>query len=464
KVVLTMIREGYNPLNVELTELNDKATEIRERIGDNGSEKYSKFLYDLSKKDGITEEERESYMGIYRLLRQVEKSDGAVIGAAVASNAELTLKNLITEVRSRNTGHINKRVDDELAASEKRVVADLSITEQVNSAYEVYALKNALEEISVESLVKMSEENTDGKAILDKTPEEFIESLRLINEDIKEEESVESKERIIENLKILETDEEVREYLTAIEAPKSIENIEAMYNFFKLNRTYSKLYDEVNSLSKQEKFNFLKAEALKNFEENIESPTAMGESLEDLEELATEVMDTMEFEDEPRDVDLDAMRMVCRQIGLFTDAAKKEDFAIPVLIKGKMGTVSLKIVKGKKDKGKVTITSHLPNEKDIAAEFKVQNGDIKGYFVTDDEELFNDMKDAEDRMKELMSENEELKSFDFSLNGIKSNTVSLTGFRKDAAKGLETADEDSNVLTESLYGIAKVFITVLKRS
>ena len=464
KVVLAMIREGYNPLNVELTELNDKATEIRERIGDNGSEKYSKFLYDLSKKDGITEEERESYMGIYRLLRQVEKSDGAVIGAAVASNAELTLKNLITEVRSRNTGHINKRVDDELAASEKRVVADLSITEQVNSAYEVCALKNALEEISVDSLVKMSEESNDGKALLDKTPEEFIESLRLINEDIKEEESVESKERIIENLKILETDEEVREYLTSIEAPKSIENIEAMYNFFKSNRTYSKLYDEVNSLSKQEKFNFLKAEALKNFEENIESPTAMGEALEDLEELATEVMETMEFEDEPRAVDLDAMRMVCKQIGLFTDAARKEDFAIPVLIKGKMGTVSLKIVKGKKDKGKVTITSHLPNEKDIAAEFKVQNGDIKGYFVTDDEELFNDMKDAEDRMKELMSENEDLKSFDFSLNGIKSNTVSLTGFRKDAAKGLETAGADSNVLTESLYGIAKVFITVLKRS
>ncbi len=464
KVVLTMIREGYNPLNVELGELNDKATEIRERIGDNGSEKYSKFLYDLSKKDGITEEERESYMGIYRLLRQVEKSDGAVIGAAVASNAELTLNNLITEVRSRNTGHINKCVDDELAASEKRVVADLSITEQVNSAYEVYALKNALEEISVDSLVKMSEENTDGKAILDKTPEEFIASLRLINEDIKEEESVESKERIIENLKILETDEEVREYLTSIEAPKSIENIEAMYNFFKSNRTYSKLYDEVNSLSRQEKFNFLKAEALKHFEENIESPTAMGEALEELEELATQVMDTMEFEDEPRAVDLDAMRMVCRQIGLFTDAAKKEDFAIPVLIKGKMGTVSLKIVKGKKDKGKVTITSHLPSEKDIAAEFKVQNGDIKGYFVTDDEELFNDMKDVEDRMKELMSENEDLKSFDFSLNGIKSNTVSLTGFRKDAAKGLETADADSNVLTESLYGIAKVFITVLKRS
>ena len=464
KVVLTMIREGYNPLNVELGELNDKAAEIREEIGDNGSEKYSKFLYDLMKKDGITAEERESYMGIYRLLRQVEKSDGAVIGAAVASNAELTLKNLLTEVRSRNTGHINKRVDDELEASEKRVVADLSITEQVNSAYEVYVLKNALEEISVEALVKMNEESADGKTILDKTPEEFIESLRLINEDIKEEDDVEAKERVVEALKILETDEEVREYLTSVEAPKSVENIEAAYNFFKFNRTYGKLYDEVNSLSKQEKLNFLKAEALKNFEENIESPTAMGEALEDLEELATEVMETMEFEDEPRNADIDAMRMICKQIGLFTDAAKKEDFAIPVLIKGNMGTVSLKIVKGKRDKGKVTITSHLPNDKDIAAEFKVQNGDIRGYFVTDDEELYEDMKDAESRMKELIDENDDLKGFDFSLNGIKSNTVSLTGFRKDAAKGLETADEESGVLTESLYGIAKVFITVLKRS
>ncbi|MBR5789814.1 MAG: hypothetical protein IKX99_06895 [Lachnospiraceae bacterium] len=467
KVVLTMIREGYNPLNVELTELNDKAVELRERIGDTGTEKYSKFLYDLTKKDGITEEERESYMGIYRLLRQVEKTDGAVIGAAVASNAELTLKNLITEVRSRHTGHVDKRVDDELAASEKRVVADLSITEQVNSAYEAYALKNALEEINVEALVKMSEEMADGETILDKTPEEFVESLRLINSEIKEEtkeEDIEAKTRLSESLKILETDEEVRDYLNTIEAPKSVENIEAVYNYFKFNKTYSKLYEEVNSLSKQDKFNFLKAEALKHFEENIESPTAMGEALEELEELATEVMDTMENEDEVSDVNLREMRLICGQIGLFADAAKKEDFAIPVLIKGKMGTVSLKIVKGKKEKGKVTITSHLPNDKDIAAEFKVQNGDIKGYFVTDDEELFDDMKDAEDRMKEMLSENEALKECNFSLDAIKSNTVSLSGFRKDAMKGLETPDSESNVLNESLYGIAKVFITVLKRS
>ncbi|MBO4214370.1 MAG: hypothetical protein J5876_05240, partial [Lachnospiraceae bacterium] len=423
--------------------------------------------YDLTKKDGITEEERESYMGIYRLLRQVEKTDGAVIGAAVASNAELTLKNLITEVRSRHTGHVDKRVDDELAASEKRVVADLSITEQVNSAYEAYALKNALEEINVEALVKMSEKMADGETILDKTPEEFIESLRLINSEIKEEskeEDVEAKTRLTESLKILETDEEVRDYLNTIEAPKSVENIEAVYNYFKFNKTYSKLYEEVNSLSKQDKFNFLKAEALKHFEENIESPTAMGEALEELEELATEVMDTMENEDEVSDVNLREMRLICGQIGLFADAAKKEDFAIPVLIKGKMGTVSLKIVKGKKEKGKVTITSHLPNDKDIAAEFKVQNGDIKGYFVTDDEELFDDMKDAEDRMKEMLSENEALKECNFSLDAIKSNTVSLSGFRKDAMKGLETPDSESNVLNESLYGIAKVFITVLKRS
>ena len=467
KVVLTMIREGYNPLNVELTELNDKAVGIKERIGDAGGEKYSKFLYDLTKKDGITEEERESYMGIYRLLRQVEKSDGAVIGAAVAQNAELTLKNLITEVRSRHTGHVDKTVDDVLAASEKRVVADLSITEQVNSAYEAYALRNALEEVNVEALVKMSEEMTDGKSILDKTPEEFIESLRLINADIKDEikeEDKEIKQRVVDSLKVLETDEEVRSYLESIEAPKSVENIEAVYNYLRSNRTYSKLYEEINSLSDKEMFDFLKAEALKHFEENIESPTAMGEALEELEELATQVMDTMETDEETKSVDLQAMRMVCSQIGLFADAAKKEDFAIPVLIKGKMGTVSLKIVKGKKDKGKVTITSHMPNEKEIAAEFKVQNGDIRGYFVTDDEELYEDLRDAEDRMKELLNEEESLKDLSFSLNAIKSNTVSLSGFRKDAGKGLETPDEDSNVLTESLYGIAKVFITVLKRS
>ena len=48
----------------------------------------------------MTKEEKEAYIGIYRLLRQLEKTDGAAIGALLQQGAEPTLKNLLTAVRS----------------------------------------------------------------------------------------------------------------------------------------------------------------------------------------------------------------------------------------------------------------------------------------------------------------------------------------------------------------------------
>ena len=57
-------------------------------------------IYIIGKNNQITEEERNSYIGIYRLIHQVEQTDGAAIGALVNQGAEMTMKNLLTAVRS----------------------------------------------------------------------------------------------------------------------------------------------------------------------------------------------------------------------------------------------------------------------------------------------------------------------------------------------------------------------------
>lgn len=83
-----MIRDGVNPLQTSMEDLEEYLSGQDTYAED--SEKYSRFLYRLEQNNEITPEEKESFIGIYRLLRQVEKSDGAAIGKLVDTGAEVS--------------------------------------------------------------------------------------------------------------------------------------------------------------------------------------------------------------------------------------------------------------------------------------------------------------------------------------------------------------------------------------
>ena len=56
--------------------------------------------------------ERDAFIGVYRLINNVEKTDGQVIGSLVNQNAEITLNNLLTGVRNIKNKGINVTVDE----------------------------------------------------------------------------------------------------------------------------------------------------------------------------------------------------------------------------------------------------------------------------------------------------------------------------------------------------------------
>ena len=104
--VLNLIRDGENPLEMSLEELDNYLSDKNED-SQKEAEDYRKFLIHLEKNDEISDTEKESYIGIYRLLRQIEKTDGAVIGSLVNQGAELSFKNLLSAVRTNK----NKGID-----------------------------------------------------------------------------------------------------------------------------------------------------------------------------------------------------------------------------------------------------------------------------------------------------------------------------------------------------------------
>ena len=118
---LQMIREGMNPLRMSMEELDAYLTDSGA-----GSESYSEFLVRMEQKNRITADERESYIGIYRMLHQVSSKDGAAIGSLIKQDRELSFENLLTAVRSRKSAGMDVSVDDTLGGVEGSVENDIA--------------------------------------------------------------------------------------------------------------------------------------------------------------------------------------------------------------------------------------------------------------------------------------------------------------------------------------------------
>ncbi len=69
-------------------------------------------MWKLEQTGDISQEERDSYIGIYRMIYQVEAGDGAAIGALMMQGKDVTLRNLMTAVRSTKHSGQEYAVDD----------------------------------------------------------------------------------------------------------------------------------------------------------------------------------------------------------------------------------------------------------------------------------------------------------------------------------------------------------------
>ncbi|MBQ8969729.1 MAG: hypothetical protein IJ073_00230, partial [Lachnospiraceae bacterium] len=174
---LEMIRNGDNPLDENIFELQNRLNS--ERTPAQETEKYSKFLVRLERKGELTEDEKDAFIGMYRLFRQIEKSDGKLLGNVLNENGDLTLRNLLSASRSNRAlaGGMNYTVDDDFGGLEKVIARGRSISEQIDGGFAKSALHQGslryneqlvgeiLEKLTPESLSinELSEDTTLGE-------------------------------------------------------------------------------------------------------------------------------------------------------------------------------------------------------------------------------------------------------------------------------------------------------------
>lgn len=175
--VLSMIREGVNPLSMNLEDLNRYLQEDTESFAES-ADKFAAFLQKLDARGDITQEERESFIGIYRLSRQVEKTDGAALGFLLGAESELTLENLLLAVRSGQRSFLDYRIDESFAGRD-RVLTGKDILTQVESAFASGEEAALLENVGIEATVS---DLGSAKAVLGKDAPFFREAEQRVPE------------------------------------------------------------------------------------------------------------------------------------------------------------------------------------------------------------------------------------------------------------------------------------------
>lgn len=132
--VLKMIRDDVNPLEKSFEELETYFDDLPEEYQE-ASESYSRFLYRLEQRNDITPEERSGYIGIYRMLHQIEKRDGAAVGMVLNTGAQLQFDNLLSAARTGNFRFMDVRLGEEEKTYASLVKDENGIDSQIEAAY-----------------------------------------------------------------------------------------------------------------------------------------------------------------------------------------------------------------------------------------------------------------------------------------------------------------------------------------
>ena len=167
-------------------------------------------------------------------------------------------------------------------------------------------------------------------------------------------------------------------------------------------------------------------------------------------------MQAMIIENETISVkDLKDLRLMNQQLFLCKEKAKEESFLVPVQTGDTVTGVSLKIVRGKENKGFVDIFFRGALMEKVAASFEAKENGISGVIATTDEEtrklLSDNLGMLMDKINENSTESMDIRVAyvpDLSMWQFEKNTLSETG-------------EKTEVQTKRLYNIAESFIQMV---
>lgn len=459
-VTMEMIRQNKNPLDMTIEQVNQLAEQIKNEQGEQDVERFSKYLYKLEQNNKISEEERSGYIGIYRLISQVEKTDGAAIGYLVNQGAEVTMRNLLTAVRTSQRGTIDYSIGDKVEGGAPKKVSP-RIDNQIEAAFQHNCIRDVAEEITPQKVMEISQEE-----LMDMTPEQLKEAVVKAEDDLSADQAY-AQEEFAQYSEAMNASEDVYAFLDRYDVPNTMLNIVAASRMLK---SPSQMFKDLWRGGAIHAVAEMKKEALTRFGEAIKNPEELADAQETLAETAEDAMKDMIVEENSvRSLDVREMRILSRQFQICAKRAKEECYMIPMRIGSMITGVSLKVVRGKKEKGLVDVLFDNTKTGKVAASFEARENDIVGFVAIDREVAGNYFNEHIDELTSAIAgeETENVKlqivyAPDVSLESYEMK--SLKWEQRQKANGENAAgDEKSPVQTRRLYKIAENFLGAVQR-
>ena len=440
--VLSMIRDGQNPLTMTIDELNQNLDE-RNDSDTKQDEKYAKFLYKLEKQSDITSEEKESYIGIYRLFNTLQKTDDAAIGTLLNTGAEMTIGNLLSATRtlkSAGTG-MDYTVDDSFGGLEAVQSGVPTISEQIESAFIYYSAKadTVSENMEPEKLKAYGPTDTTELA-------EFADALETADIDETLEESW-NKDQLKEIRDTVSTQEKAsaQQELQENNIPVSISHLQAMEEMLSSRKTTgTSIWDRYEELTGSRDL----AQS-----EDADSEDYCSSYKEDLQQMADQLNKVISDTDVTY-IDMKAISLMHKQLAVAQEMADHGSYEIPVQV-GEQ-TVSMHVVL-QKDEGEgsgVEASLETQDYGTLSVSMQIRNGKVSGLLKTDHGETpqtRNYCETVRARLSENISGQLPQLSFD------ENDMAVIYGSKSNGA----IAGSEEKASDQTLLSLARAFVTAI---
>jgi hypothetical protein len=421
EVTLKMIRENINPMTEDIHAVNDYIMQLNEELTDSKEEKYSQFLYKLDRTDGITSQEREQFIGIYKMMNIFTKDAGAAIGTLVKQNEDITMANLCKAYQSRKAAGIDMTLDDSSPLP--------AVTEKVNYF-------NNLFESTQESITPLTLRTANRqKEIPLYSVEEFCEE---VDSAYDEQEEIKYYDSYLNELRNRTSvpDEIVRE-LTDNEQPVTMNQVIAMENIMQsgyFDKVFKNSSDSEN-MPKPEEF-IEKMDNREDFEalyDNLE--TAAGQGLEN----ALNSDENQNYES------INELRMRNKEIGLIKNLSLRHDYKVPFVTESGVGLIHFTLINDSEQKGRISISLNDAQLGNVSVEARVSDTSAELYGISEraSSELNGRLENAAESLKEVCGVE------DTQVNCQNISTVRRVTYDKAA----------DSVSTNELYRAAKTIIS-----
>ena len=440
QIVLNLIRENKNPLNMTIDGLNEEIMQQKEVLGITDEQRFSEFLYQMDKTNAISDEERQSFIGIYRLLDKVEKSHGKDIGTVVRNGQEITLNNLFAANKSHKVQGINVAVDDNFGERVDAGTNESSILSQIETAYNQTLTGSILRHIRPETLKSLEE--LDYRNM---TFEELSSIMKAGDNGQGEEELIEDLHKTMQEA--LSYEEEVEMMLEANDMPKTATNIIAAYQvMYGENGIYGMIHTIKGNLPKAKREQITRQE--NNILETLESKDDVVYGLENIRSGLSAAVHAKETDGTITALDIQALKYLNAGMPIAMRAVEEDVFQIPLVVGEEVSIMKVSVLQDGSRAGEVTASMDTARYGRMDAFIHVEGNQIEGYVVMEEESG-----------QRVLEANELTLRSVFAKVGMEMKDLRLDG-TKPIQYGSESIKKE--VSTSKLYKVAKQFLTAIK--